>query len=114
MQEMAKRPAMKKAPTSKCMEVPRRVPKLQASGESTVRYFSGYSSKPMGMQDADLNKIDKIDKLLHEARELTCMLLAVKYGASRPCEHTLVKRYPLGMRDNNEYDLVCTRCGKSF
>jgi len=24
------------------------------------------------------------------------------------------KTLPPGMRDNNEYDLVCTRCGKSF
>ncbi len=111
---MAKRPAMKKATTSKCMEVPRRVPKLQASGESTFRYFSGYASKPMGMMDADLNKIDKINKFLQEAGELACMLLAVKYGASRPCENTLVKRYPESMRENGEYDLVCTRCDKSF
>jgi hypothetical protein len=102
---MAKRPAMKVVPTSK---------RMKGSGESTVRYFSVYASKPMGMQDTDVNKIDKIDKLLQEARELACMLLAVKYGASRPCEHTLVKRYPPGLRDNNEYDLVCTRCGKSF
>ena len=96
---------MKKVPTSK---------RMKESGGSTVRYFPGYASKPMDMQDADVNKIDKIDKLLQEARELACMLLAVKYGAARPCEHTLVKRYPPGMRDNNEYDLVCTRCGKSF
>ena len=111
---MAKRLAIKKTPTLKCIEVPRRVPKLQASGKSTVRYFSRHASKPMGMMDADEHKIDKIDKLLQEARELACMLMAVKYGASRPCEHTLVKRFPPGMRDNNEYDLVCTRCGKSF
>ena len=111
---MAKRPAVKKAPTSKCMQVPRRVPKLQEYGESTVRYFTGYASKPMGLQDADVSKIDKIDKILQEARELACMLLAVRYGATRPCEHTLVKRYPSGMRDNGEYELVCTRCGKSF
>ena len=111
---MAKRPAKKNVPFSKRMKVPRRAQKLQASGESTVRYFSGYASKPSGMQDADVHNIDKIDKLLQEARELACMLLAVKYGASRPCEHTLVKRYPPGLRDNNEYDLVCTRCGKSF
>jgi hypothetical protein len=102
---MAKRPAMKEVPTSK---------RMKGSGGSTDRYFSMYASKPRGMQDAELNKIDKIDLLLQEARELACMLLAVKYGASRPCEHTLVKRYPPGLRDNNEYDLVCTRCGKSF
>ena len=102
---MAKRPAMKVVPTSK---------RMKGSGGSTDRYFSMYASKPRGMQDAELNKIDKIDLLLQGARELACMLLAVKYGASRPCEHTLVKRYPPGLRDNNEYDLVCTRCGKSF
>ena len=111
---MAKRLAIKKAPTSKCIEVPRRVPKLQASGKSTVRYFSGHASKPMGMRDADGHNIEKIDKLLQEARELACILMAVKYGASRPSEHTLVKRYSPGMRDNNEYGLVCTRCGKNF
>ena len=111
---MAKRPAVKKAPASKCMEVPRRVPKLQEYGENTVRYFPGYASKPMGLQDADVSKNDKIDKLLQEARELACMLLAVRYGATRPCEHTLVKRYHSGMRDNGEYELLCTRCGKSF
>ena len=111
---MAKRPAVKKVPTSKCMEVLRHVPKLQESGESTLRNLPKYASKPMGLQDAEVSKIDKIDKLLQEVRELACMLLAIRYGATRPCEHTLVKRYPSGMRDNGEYELVCTRCGKSF
>jgi len=47
---------------------------------------------------------------------LACMLLVVRYGATlpAPCKHTVVKRFPSGMRDNNEYDLVCTRCGKNF
>ena len=113
---MAKRLAMH-TPAPKSEKAPRRAPKVRASEESTIRYLSGYVSKSGGVQDSDARKIDQIEKLLCQARELACMLLAVRYGATRPapCEHTaVVKRYPSGMRDNGEYDLVCTRCGKHF
>ena len=117
---MSKRPAMQ-TPTPKRETAPRRALKREktrrsASGESTVRYLPAYVSKSGGVQDSDARKIDQIENLLCQTRELVCMLLAVRYGATRPapCEHTVVKRYPSGMRDNNEYDLVCTRCGKSF
>ena len=103
------------APAPKSEKAPRRAPKTRASEESTVSYLSGYVSKS-GVQDPDARKIDQLEKLLCQTRELVCMLLAVRYGATRraPCEHTVVKRYPPGMRDNGEYDLVCTRCGKNF
>ena len=102
------------APAPKGEKAPRRAPKARASEESTVSYLSGYVSKS-GVQDPDARKIDQLEKLLCQARELACLLLAVRYGATQPaCEHTLVKRYPSGMRDNGEYDLICTRCGKNF
>ena len=113
---MAKRPAMH-PPAPKGEKAPRRAPKVRASEENTVRYISGYVSKSRGIQeDPDARKIEQLEKLLCQARELACMLLAVRYGATQPapCKHTLVKRYPTGMRDNGEYDLVCTRCGKNF
>ena len=111
---MAKRPAMH-APAPKGEKAPRRAPKVRASEETTVRYLSGYVSKSGGIQDSHARKIDQIEKLLCQARELACLLLAVRYGATQPaCEHTVVKRYPSGMRDNGEYDLVCTRYGKNF
>ena len=111
---MAKRPAMH-TPAPKGEKAPRRAPKTRASEENTFRYLSGYVSKSVG-QDPDARKIDQLEKLLCQTRELVCMLLAVRYGATQPapCKHTLVKRYPSGMRDNGEYDLVCTRCGKNF
>ena len=115
MSDMAKRPAMH-TPAPKGEKAPRLAPKMRASEESTVRYVSGYVSKSGGIQDADARKMDQLEKLLCQARELACMLLAARYGATQPapCKHTLVKRYPSGMRDNGEYDLVCTRCGKHF
>ena len=112
---MYKRPAME-TPTTNRKKVPRDGLKLRVPEESTARYFSGHTAKTDCLDDSHANKIDKIENLLREAHELACMLLAVRYGATRPapCEHTLAKRYPSGMRDNNEFDLVCTRCGKSF
>ena len=113
---MAKRPAMHTPAGPKGEKAPRRAPKVRATEESTVRYISGYVSKSGGIQNPEARKLDQIEKLLCQARELACMLLAMRCGAARPapCEHTVVKRYPAGMRDNNEYDLVCTRCGKHF
>ena len=103
------------APAPKGEKAPRRAPKVRAPEESTVRYLSGYVSKPGGVQDSDARKIDQIEKLWCQVRELACLLLAVRDGATQPaCEHTIVKRYPSGMRDNGEYDLICTRCGKNF
>ena len=103
------------APAPKGEKAPRRAPKVCASEESTVSYLSGYVSKSGGIQDSHARKIDQIEKLLCQARELVCLLLAVRYGATQPaCEHTVVKRFPSGMRDNGEYDLICTRCGKNF
>ena len=118
---MAKRPAMH-TPAPKGEKAPRRAPKVGASEESTVRYFSGYVSRSGCIQDSecihdsDACKIKQLEMLLCQARELVCMLQAVRYGAKQPapCTHTFVKRYPPGMRDNGEYDLVCTRCGKDF
>ena len=72
------------------------------------------------IEDADSNKLAETEELLKEARGLVSalgvMLLAQRGGATRPptCTHAFVKRYPAGMRDNNEFDLVCTLCGKSF
>ena len=112
---MAKRPAIH-TPTLKREGAHRRAPKLHGTKKRTVRHLSGHVSKSGCIQEPDARKIDQIEKLLCQARELVCMLLAVRYGAMRPapCEHTVVKRYPSGMRDNGEYDLVCTRCGKNF
>ena len=72
------------------------------------------------IEDADSNKLAETEELLKEARGLVSalgfMLLAQRGGATRPliCTHAFAKRYPAGMRDNNEFDLVCTLCGKSF
>ena len=78
---MAKRPAMH-APAPKGEKAPRRAPKTRASEESTVSYLSGYVSKSGGIQDSHARKIDQIEKLLCQARELACILLAMRCGAS--------------------------------
>ena len=69
------------------------------------------------IEDADSNKLAETEELLKEARGLVSalgfMLLAQRGGAPT-CTHAFAKRYPAGMRDNNEFDLVCTLCGKSF
>ena len=74
---MAKRPAMH-TPAPKGEKAPRLAPQMRASEESTVRYVSGYVSKSGGIQNPDERKMDQLEKLLCQARELACVLLAAR------------------------------------
>ena len=98
------------APTTNREKAPHGGLKLRVPEENTVRNISGYKAQADCVEDSLANKIDRIANLLRKTRELVCMLLAIRDGATRfaPCEHMLVKRYPPGMRDNNEYDWVCS------
>ena len=53
----------------------------------------------------------KLRAARRRVRWLELMLLIAEREEAGRCEHTWVKQFPDGPRDNNEFSYVCERCG---
>ena len=65
----------------------------------------------MSAQPAKRAACDELEALRSMLQKATEKVAKVERLLREPCEHTRVKVYPSGPRDNGECWYVCSRCG---
>ncbi len=60
------------------------------------------------------NDAEELEDLLRAAKRRVQQLEKLKNTMRQDCEHVLVKTYPSGMRDNNEFWFCCPKCRRQF